>query len=70
MCFFPESLAGILVFCFVIFFFRIDVPNGGFIRVLSNGMADGFDGCQHGMVHIVITVLPVASDTIQVFNLG
>lgn len=54
-----------MIRAFVIFFFRIDLPNVAFMSVISQNMVHTKKGSQHGMIHVVVTVLAVTTYAVQ-----
>lgn len=46
--------------------FCVDVPNVLFVRASVAEVAYGLHGCEHGVVHVVVAVLPVAPDAEKV----
>lgn len=53
-----------MFFAFMIFLFRIDVPNVLFVGFPISDMGHSLHGRKHGVVHVVVSVLSVPPDTI------
>src|SRR6185312_9835844 len=55
-------------FFFVVFLFRIDRPDIGFLGDTGGDIVDGYHGGEHGMVGIVVFVHAVAADQEEIFE--
>ena len=56
------------VFRFVIFFFRIDVPDVGAVADTVYDVVYDLERGAHRMVDVVVTVLTVSADTVEVVD--
>ena len=62
-CSFYHCCFALFLFFLMILFFCIHIPNGFFIHIFIFQTFSCFDCCQHGMIHIIISMLPVSSNT-------
>ena len=54
-----------ILFAFMVVLFGIDVPDGRLVGFPEQG-ADGLDGAEHGVVHVVVAVLAVSANAIKI----
>ena len=50
----------------MIFFFGVDAPDNLFVMASRSYCADGFDCSEHRVVHVVVSVLTVASEAPEI----